>query len=52
VHELVLAFQKCWTHPTKCTSLQILQKSVTKPVHGMLKYLPTNEDTGGQLASL
>jgi len=52
VHELVLAFLKCWTHLLKCTSLQILQKPVTKHVHGMSEYLPMNKDTDGQLLSL
>jgi hypothetical protein len=52
VHELVPTFQKCCTHPTKCTSLQILQKLVAKPMHGMLEYFPTNKDTNGQLPGL
>ncbi len=52
MHELVPAFWKCCTHPTKCTSLQILQKPVAKPKHGVLEYLLTNEDTGEQLLSL
>jgi hypothetical protein len=30
VHEPILAFHKCCTHPTKCTNLQILQKPITK----------------------
>jgi hypothetical protein len=33
-------------------SLQILQKLVEKPTHGVLEYLPTNEDTNGQLPGL
>jgi hypothetical protein len=52
VHESVPAFQKCCTHPAKCTSLQILQKPVVKLTHGMSKYLLMNEDTDGQLPSL
>jgi len=47
VHELVIVFQKCCTHLTKCTSLQILQKPVAKPAHGVLECLPTNKDTNG-----
>jgi hypothetical protein len=47
VHELVLTFLKCYTHSAKCMSLQILQKPVAKPAHGMLEYLPMNEDTDG-----
>jgi hypothetical protein len=52
VHELVLAFQKCCTHPTKCMSLQILQKLVAKPVHGVSKYFIMNENANGQLSGL
>ncbi len=52
MHELIPVFRKCCTHPAKCTSLQILQKPITKPMHGMLEYLPTNENTGGQLPGL
>jgi hypothetical protein len=51
VHEPVPTFRKCYTHPAKCTSLQILQRLVAKPVCGVLEYLPTNEDTDGQLPS-
>jgi hypothetical protein len=52
VHEPILAFRKCCTHPAKCTNLQILQKPVAKPTRAVLEYLPTNEDTGGQLLGL
>ncbi len=52
VHELVLAFQKCYTHLAKCTSLQILQKFIIKPAHGVSKHFPMNEDISGQLPSL
>jgi hypothetical protein len=45
VHEPVLVFLKCCTCLAKCMSLQILQKPVTKPTHGVSKYLPTNENT-------
>jgi hypothetical protein len=47
MHEPVLAFQKCSTHPAKCTSLQILQKPIAISTHGVSQYLPTNEDTDG-----
>jgi hypothetical protein len=33
-------------------SLQILQKPIAKPAHGMLEYLPMNEDIDGQLLGL
>jgi hypothetical protein len=52
VHELVPAFQKCCTHLTKCTSLQILQKPTTKPAHGVSEYFPMNENTDRQLPGL
>jgi hypothetical protein len=52
MHEQVPAFQKCCTHPTKHTTLQILQKPVTKLVHGVLEYLPTKKNTYGQLLGL
>jgi len=47
VHEQVLAFQNYCTHLAKCTNLQILQKPVAKPTHGVSEYFPTNEDTSG-----
>jgi hypothetical protein len=52
VHEPVPAFQKYYTRPTKCTNLQILQKPIAKPTHGVSEYLPMNKDTNGQLPSL
>jgi hypothetical protein len=52
VHEPILAFYKCCTHPTKCMNLQILQKLVAKPRHGVLQYLPMNKNTNGQLPGL
>ncbi len=52
VHELVPTFQKCYTHVTECTSLQILQKLIAKPMHGVSEYFPTTKDTDGQLLSL
>jgi hypothetical protein len=33
-------------------SLQILQKPVAKPTHGVSEYFLTNEDTNGQLLGL
>ncbi len=47
VHESISTFQKCCTHPAKCTSLQILQKPVAKFAHGTLEYLSTNKDIDG-----
>jgi len=51
VHGPIPTFLKCCTHPAKYTSLQILQRPVGEFAHGVLEYLPTNEDTGGQLPS-
>ncbi len=47
VHEPIPALRKCYTHPAKCTILQILQKLVAKPANGVSKYFPMNEDTDG-----
>jgi hypothetical protein len=52
VHEPVPAFLKCCTHPVMCTSLQILQKPVAKPMHGVSEYIPMNEDIDGQFPNL